>query len=123
MRMQRMFGLAAALLMADAALATVPFTNDVFGKVESTLDYCAQVDSGSAAKYKEKKRALVKDVPENEVTDARNPTGLHGNVGDCIYLLRRVKHSSSSDEQIEVGVVAGGCWHSWPPQERLGIGD
>jgi hypothetical protein len=67
-----MFGLAAALLMAEAALATVPFTNDVFGKLESTLDYCAQVDSGSAAKYKEKKKALVKDVPENEVTDARN---------------------------------------------------
>jgi hypothetical protein len=71
MTIQRFFGLTAAILTAQVALATMPFTNDVFGKMESTLDYCAQVDSSAAAKYKEKKKLLVKGTPENEVAEAR----------------------------------------------------
>lgn len=71
MRIQRMFYLVAAVLVAELALARMPFPNDVFGKVEGTLDYCARIDSQSAAKYEKRKKDLIKDVPEDEVAAAR----------------------------------------------------
>jgi|SRR5690242_15385469 hypothetical protein len=71
MRIQRMFYLLAAVLVAELALAKMPFTNEVFGKVEGTLDYCARIDSQATAKYEKRKKDLVKDVPEEEVAAAR----------------------------------------------------
>ena len=71
MRIQRIVYLLAALLIAQFALAKLPFTNDLFGKVEGTLDFCARIDPPSAPKYQQKKKSLVKDVPENEVEEAR----------------------------------------------------
>jgi hypothetical protein len=71
MKVRRMFSLGAALLLSQLALAKLPFPNDTFGKVEGTLDFCAQADSASAPKYQERKKALVKDLPEKEVAEAR----------------------------------------------------
>lgn len=71
MKIQRTFCFAATLLITQLAVAKMPFTNDIFGKEEGTLDYCARVDSPSAGKYQLKKKDLVKDVPENEVAEAR----------------------------------------------------
>jgi hypothetical protein len=60
-----------AIAIPEVALAKLPFENSTFGKVESTLDVCAQVDPPSASKYEAKKKALVEGIPEKEVTEAR----------------------------------------------------
>jgi hypothetical protein len=72
MRIQKWFYLLAMVLIAGFALAKMPFSNEVFGKAEGTLDYCARMDSASAEKYQKKKQELVKDIPESEVAAARN---------------------------------------------------
>jgi hypothetical protein len=71
MKIHRVIYLGAALMVAALALAKMPYTNDAFGKVEGTLDFCAQVDAPAASKYQERKKALVKDVPQKEVDEAR----------------------------------------------------
>jgi hypothetical protein len=60
-----------AIAIPKLALAKLPFENSVFGKVESTLDFCSQVDPPSASKYEAKKTALVEGIPEKEVAEAR----------------------------------------------------
>jgi len=71
MRIHRILCLSAALLLPTLLLAKLPFSNDAFGRVEATLDSCAQADPAGAPKYQERKKALVKDVPEKEVAEAR----------------------------------------------------
>jgi hypothetical protein len=71
MRIHRIICLAAAMVLPQIALAKLPMTNDVFGKSEGTLDFCAQADPASAPKYQARKKALVRDVPEKEVAEAR----------------------------------------------------
>jgi len=71
MKTQRMLCLGTVLVIAPVALAKLPFSNDAFGKVEGTLDFCAQTDTASAPKYQERKKMLVKDLPEKEVAEAR----------------------------------------------------
>lgn len=71
MKIKRFVYLSAALLTTQLALAKMPFSNEMFGKVEATLDYCAHIDSASAARYQQKKKDMVKDVPEEEVAAAR----------------------------------------------------
>jgi len=71
MKIRQSLCLGVAIVSSQLALAKLPFTNDVFGKSEGTLDFCAQVDSASAPKYQARKRALVRDVPDKEVTEAR----------------------------------------------------
>jgi hypothetical protein len=71
MKIYRVMCLGATLVIAPLALAKLPFTNDAFGKIEGTLDFCAQVDPHAAPKYQERKKALVKGVPEKEVEEAR----------------------------------------------------
>jgi len=71
MKVYRIVCLVAGFLLPQVALAKLPFPNDAFGKVEATLDFCAQVDAHSAPKYQERKKALVKDVPQKEVDEAR----------------------------------------------------
>jgi hypothetical protein len=71
MRIDRILCLGAALVIPQLALAKLPFTNDALGKVEGTLDFCAQADPPAAPKYKEQKKGLVKGVSEKEVTEAR----------------------------------------------------
>src|SRR6476619_3900538 len=60
-----------AVLISQFALAKVPYTNDVFGKLEGTLDFCAQLDAPSAEKYQQRKKQLAKDATEAEVAEAR----------------------------------------------------
>jgi len=72
MRIQKLLYLLAAVFIEEIALAKMPFTNEVFGKVEGTLDHCARVDSPAAEKYQQKKKDLVKGIPEGEVDQARN---------------------------------------------------
>lgn len=42
--------------------------------MEGTLDFCAQIDSQSAAKYEERKKLLVQGEPEKDVAEARKTT-------------------------------------------------
>jgi hypothetical protein len=71
MKIRRILWLGAAIVIPQLALAKLPMPNDAFGKIEGTLDFCAQVDSKSAEKYQEQKKVLVRDVPEKEVAEAR----------------------------------------------------
>jgi hypothetical protein len=71
MKIHRTLCLVSALVITPLALAKLPFSNDAFGKVEGTLDFCAQTDTASASKYQERKKMLVKNIPEKEVAEAR----------------------------------------------------
>jgi len=74
MKIHRILCLSAAIVIPQLALAKLPLPNDAFGKIEGTLDFCAQIDSPNAAKYQEQKKLLVRDVPEEEVAEARETT-------------------------------------------------
>jgi hypothetical protein len=71
MKICRVLCLGAALVLVPAALAKLPFPNETFGKMEGTLDFCAQSDAQSASKYEERKKAMVKGVSEQELAEAR----------------------------------------------------
>lgn len=71
MRIHRIVCLGAALLLPQLVLAKMPFSNEAFGRVEGTLDSCVQADPPAAPKYQERKKALVRDLPEKEVAAAR----------------------------------------------------
>ena len=71
MKMLRILCIGAAVLIPQLVLAKLPFSNETFGKVEGILDFCAKADPQSAPKYQEQKKALVRDVPEKEVAEAR----------------------------------------------------
>jgi hypothetical protein len=71
MKIRRILWLGAAIVIPQLALAKLPMPNDAFGKIEGTLDFCAQIDSKSSEKYQEQKKVLVRDVPEKEVAEAR----------------------------------------------------
>jgi hypothetical protein len=72
MKIKRRLCLSAALLTAQLALAKMPFSNDMFGRVESTLDHCAQIDKFFAEKYAARKKELVKHATSAELEAARN---------------------------------------------------
>ena len=71
MKTTRTLCLTGALVMAGLALAKLPFSNDAFGRIEATLDFCAQAHKEAAARYQERKKAMAGDVPEQEVAEAR----------------------------------------------------
>ena len=71
MKMNCILGFSVAVLVSQFALAKVPYTNDVFGKLEGTLDFCAQLDEPSAVKYQQRKQQLAKGATEAEVAEAR----------------------------------------------------
>jgi hypothetical protein len=70
MRLHRIACLSALLALPNLALAKLP-PNSALGQVEGTLDFCAQIDPQSAAKYQEFKKALVQGEPEKDVAEAR----------------------------------------------------
>jgi len=72
MRIHRIICLVAAIGIPQIVFAKLAMPNDVFGKSEGALDFCAQADPESAPKYQARKKALVKDAPEKEVAEARN---------------------------------------------------
>lgn len=71
-KIHRIVCLVTAIVIPQLALAKLPFTNDAFGKIEGTLDFCAQVDPQAAPKYQEQKKQIVRNVPEQEVAEARS---------------------------------------------------
>ena len=73
MRIYRILCLSMAITLPQLALAKLP-PNSALGQVEGTLDFCAQADPQSAAKYAEFKKALVQGEPEKEVAEARKST-------------------------------------------------
>lgn len=72
MKIKLLFGFALALTLCQFTFAKMPFSNDIFGRMESTLDHCAQIDKPSAEKYAARKKELVKDATSEEVEAARN---------------------------------------------------
>lgn len=72
MKMKSFLSLLAALMLCAIAFAKMPFSNDMFGRVESTLDHCAEIDKSSGEKYAAKKKQLVKDATAEEIEAARN---------------------------------------------------
>jgi hypothetical protein len=71
MRIYRMLFLAAAIMIAQMALAKLPFAIGEFGRTEGTLDFCAKVHPEAAPQYQERKKAMAGDVPEKELAEAR----------------------------------------------------
>ena len=71
MRIQRVLWLCAALAVSQIALAKLPFSNEALGKTEAIIHYCVQANPQDAAKYEERKKMLVKNLPEEEVAYAR----------------------------------------------------
>ena len=71
MRIHRIILVCAAIMIPHLVDAKLPFTNDIFGRLEGTVDFCAKADPGSAPKYRELAKLLVKDVPDKELTEAR----------------------------------------------------
>jgi hypothetical protein len=72
MKKNRIVSFAAAVLLSQFALAKIPYNNEQFGKLEGTLDFCAQADAPSAEKYQARKKQLAKDATEAEVAEARD---------------------------------------------------
>jgi hypothetical protein len=73
MKIHRILCLSALIALPQLALAELP-PNSALGQVEGTIDFCAQVDPQSAAKYEERKKLLVQGQPEKEVAEARKTT-------------------------------------------------
>ncbi len=71
MKLFRIAVLSAMVALAPLALAKLPVPNGLLGKVEGALDFCAQADPQSAAKYQGKKKAFVQGASDNEVAEAR----------------------------------------------------
>jgi hypothetical protein len=71
MKIHRILCLGIAIVIPQLALAKLPFSNDAFGRIEGTLDFCAHADPQAAQKYQEGKKQMVRDVPEKEVAEAR----------------------------------------------------
>jgi len=70
MKIHRILFVCLAIMIPQLVNAKLPFTNDVFGRLEGTFDFCAKADAGSAPKYREFAKLLVKDVPDKELTEA-----------------------------------------------------
>jgi hypothetical protein len=71
MKMFRSLCLSAMVVLPLLALAKLPVPSGLLGKVEGALDFCAQADPQSAAKYQEKKKAFVQGASDDEVAEAR----------------------------------------------------
>jgi hypothetical protein len=71
MKIYRMLCLGAALALPSLVLAKMPLPNDAFGRLEGVVDFCAQADPQSAAKYQEQKKVLVQGATDEEVAEAR----------------------------------------------------
>jgi hypothetical protein len=71
MRVVRVGCVSAILMLVSLAMAKLTVPNGVLGRVEGALDFCAQADPQSAAKYQEKKKTLVNGASEEELAEAR----------------------------------------------------
>ena len=72
MRIFRITGIAAILMIASLANAKLPVPHGILGRVEGALDFCAQADAQSAAKYQEKKKEFSQGATDGELEEARD---------------------------------------------------
>lgn len=72
MRSRPILCLTVVFVISQHAEAKLPLPNDSLGKMEGTLDFCAQVNPQAAQKYKDRKKWIIGDALETEVTEARN---------------------------------------------------
>ncbi|HKV82577.1 MAG TPA: hypothetical protein VJP02_30795 [Candidatus Sulfotelmatobacter sp.] len=63
--------LGAALALPLLAQGKLALPNETFGRIEASFDVCLQVDSKSASKYQEAKKALTQGATDEEVAKAR----------------------------------------------------
>ena len=61
MKIHRILCLGAALVIPQLALAKLPLPSDAFGRMEGTLDFCAQADPKGASTYQQAKKAVAGD--------------------------------------------------------------
>src|SRR6267154_3518834 len=72
MKLQRVLGLSAAIVLAQLAQADPSaLSAPALGIAEATLNFCAQIDPKSAARYQEQVKLLVQGTSEDAVSDAR----------------------------------------------------
>jgi hypothetical protein len=71
MKVYRILGLCAAMVLPQLALAELPMPVESLGTVEGTLAFCAEVNPQAAAQYNEFTKLLTKDAPAQEVQEAR----------------------------------------------------
>ena len=71
MKVKRITLACAAIAIPQLALADLPFAIDEFGKLETTLKACAELQPKSSAEYRDIAKRYVGNVPEQELTEAR----------------------------------------------------
>ena len=71
MNIYRVLCCCAAVALPQLASADLPFSNDAFGKIESVMTYCAELNPQAAAQYQAEAKALVQGVPAKAVLEAR----------------------------------------------------
>jgi hypothetical protein len=70
MNVRSMFCLCAVVALPVSA-AEVPLRGQALGSVQSTVDFCAQLDPGSADKYQGFSKLVVEGAPGTEVEEVR----------------------------------------------------
>jgi hypothetical protein len=72
MKHHRILCLCAAMALPQIALAELAFTAEALGRVQSTLDFCAEGQPRAATKYQEQAKILVQGVPKDKVDKVRS---------------------------------------------------
>ena len=63
--------LVAAMALPQLALADLPITRQGLGTVQAALDFCAQINPGGAAKYREHAEYMMQGVSREELAELR----------------------------------------------------
>ncbi len=71
MKIKCILSVCVTIAIPQLAMANLPFANDEFGKVETTLSFCAKLKPESADKYQEIGKRYVGAAPEKELAEAR----------------------------------------------------
>jgi len=88
-------GLVAAMILPQIAGAKLSITPQSLGFIESTLDYCAKVDSESAAQYKERGKAFIGDATQEELDKARSTAEYKDSYSTTSSNLEKTKKSDA----------------------------
>jgi hypothetical protein len=86
--------LGAAIALTQFALAELPIPNDELGQKESMLDFCSKANPQSAAKYKERGKALVGNASEKDLAKARDS----GEYKDAYSLVKTALGKAPKDD-------------------------
>jgi hypothetical protein len=72
MKINRILLVCVVIAIPRLTMAGLPFANDEFGTVETTLSFCSKLIPESAAKYEEIGKRYVGNAPAKELAEARN---------------------------------------------------